>query len=312
MYKIKQIPKDFFVKEVVDLKLDCNGSYSYFKVTKVNYTTLRAVEAIARALNIDSKKIGFSGTKDKFAVTVQYFSVPFVKQERLEKVSIKDLKLEYVGKGNDPLFLGNLKGNKFKIVVRNIHELPNKINKFKNFYGRQRFSTNNIEIGRALVKKDFKTALNLLKEFDDEKEAIIEHLEFANNDFIGALRKINKRRLQIYIHAYQSFLWNEMAKISNLEEIPILGFGTKLDDATKQLAGTILDKEGIKLSDFIFRQFPELSSSGNSRKSIIYVSDVEFSRLEDDEFNPSMKKTTVSFSLPKGAYATVFIDELFK
>ena len=41
-----------------------------------------------------------------------------------------------------------------------------------------------------------------------------EYLEKNKNDYIGALRLIPKKILWLYIHSYQSYLWNIIAKKS--------------------------------------------------------------------------------------------------
>ena len=75
MYKIKQIPEDFIVNEVIDIKLNPKGSYSYFILKKKDYATPAAIEKIARFLNIPVKKVGYAGAKDRRAVTTQLISI---------------------------------------------------------------------------------------------------------------------------------------------------------------------------------------------------------------------------------------------
>ena len=66
--------------------------------------------------------MGWAGNKDKTAVTTQLISLQNLKQEEVEVVSIKDISLEYFGRGNERVFVGNLQGNKFEIVIRNLEE----------------------------------------------------------------------------------------------------------------------------------------------------------------------------------------------
>ncbi|MBU3942094.1 MAG: tRNA pseudouridine(13) synthase TruD, partial [Nanoarchaeota archaeon] len=55
MYKIKQIPDDFIVKEITNIKLKEEGSYAYFILKKRNYTTERAVSTAAKYLETNRK-----------------------------------------------------------------------------------------------------------------------------------------------------------------------------------------------------------------------------------------------------------------
>ncbi len=90
MYKIKQSPEDFFVREISTVEIEEEGSYSYFLLRKTNYTTLRALQHIAKALNTQLKNMGFAGSKDKNAVTEQVVSAKNIGKEKLERVKLKD------------------------------------------------------------------------------------------------------------------------------------------------------------------------------------------------------------------------------
>ncbi|MBN1645215.1 tRNA pseudouridine(13) synthase TruD, partial [Candidatus Woesearchaeota archaeon] len=132
MYKIKQKPEDFIVKEISNIKLDSKGKYTYFLLKKKDYTTLRALEMTARELRTPVKKFGFAGNKDRRAVTSQLCSAEGVSEKRLEEVKLKDIEISFKGKGDKPVCLGDLEGNSFEIVVRNISSKPELKQKFVN------------------------------------------------------------------------------------------------------------------------------------------------------------------------------------
>src|SRR3989344_86473 len=110
MYRIKQIPEDFVVKDVIDLKLDKNGKYFYYLLKKRNHNTLRAVEHI-------KAKVKYAGNKDKRAVTEQFVST----NKKIRNIKLKDLELNFIGRGNEPISLGSHQGNYFEITVRNLN-----------------------------------------------------------------------------------------------------------------------------------------------------------------------------------------------
>ena len=122
MYKIKQIPEDFIVKEINSISPLDSGDYSYCLLKKTNYPTVRAIGHIAQALRIKPKNIGFAGNKDKNAVTEQVISIFKSNKEKIKRVKLKDIKLKFLGKGNDPISLGDLEGNYFKITIRNLND----------------------------------------------------------------------------------------------------------------------------------------------------------------------------------------------
>ena len=167
MYKIKQVPQDFIVKEITNFEVEDKGEYAYFWLTKTDYTTIGAIRKIALALNLQLKFIGFAGTKDKRAVTKQVISIKNIKKEKVERLALKDIKLEYIGQNSSPLSLGDLEGNEFLITVRNLTtKRIQPPQKFPNLYGPQRFSKNNAEIGKLLVNKKFQQAVELIDQYE--------------------------------------------------------------------------------------------------------------------------------------------------
>jgi len=351
MHKIKQLPEDFIVKEINDIKLNDKGQYAYFLLKKRNYNTLRAIETIASKLKINKKNIDFAGNKDKNAVTEQTISIKNF-DKKIKNFELKDIELKFLGKGNEKIYLGYLRGNEFVITIRNLNNkeidsIKNKIKNNKvlipNYFGPQRFSKNNNLIGKAIINNNFENAINLiLKSNTDFNEEIKNHLKDKKNDFVVALKIIPLKLLKLYIHAYQSFIFNKTLEqyiknsshknknisdknnklindnykklnddINITEKIPIVGFGTELNNDDK-IVKKILEKEKITNRDFIVRQIPELSSEGDERYSFVKVKDFKIIKQEKDELNKNKEKVIVSFSLPKGSYATVFIEYLFK
>ncbi len=314
MYQIKQQPEDFIVKEISTVKTEPSGKYIYFWMKKRNYNTLEAVRQIADMLRIPLKKIGYAGNKDKKAVTEQMISIESVPKERAEQMKMKDISLEYKGSGEERICLGDLEGNAFEIVVRNIDKKPKAKKKFINYFGEQRFSTNNAEIGKAIIMKDFKKAVELiLRGTGMAEERMQAYLEKNTNNYVGALKTSHKKILMLYIHAYQSLLWNRTvqrhtAEKNEMTDVPIIGFGIATPD---KCTDEIMLAEGIKPRDFIIKQIPEISSEGATRRAIAEAKKVSVSALQDDELNPGMKKTIVKFILPKGSYATEYVKQLF-
>jgi tRNA pseudouridine13 synthase len=346
MHKIKQIPEDFIVKEINDLEFNNSGLYSYFLLKKKNYNTLRAIETIADKLRINKKNIGFAGNKDKNAVTEQVISIKNSNKD-IQNIKIKDIELKYLGKGNEEIYLGRLKGNNFIITLRNLtkkeistieEKIKNNNISIPNYFGPQRFSNNNNLIGKAIINNNFKEAVDLIIESNSDcNEKIKQHLQKQKNDFVGALKIITFKLLKLYIHSYQSFLFNKALeqyigtinskKIKNNEllnenaklsdglinvTLPIIGFGTEIEDNNiKKIINEIMNKENINFRDFIIRAIPDLSSEGTERNTFIKVNNFKITSKEEDELNKNKEKLTVSFSLPKGSYATVLVDWLF-
>ena len=75
---------------------------------------------------------------------------------------------------------------------------------------------------------------------------------------------------------------------------------------------TLSKKENISFRDFIIRQIPELSCEGDERAAFIKINDFKTIKKEKDELNENKEKIVVGFYLPKGCYATVLVDYLFR
>jgi tRNA pseudouridine13 synthase len=240
MYIIKQIPEDFVVQEQTSLQITSETigfPYAVFILRKKEMTTEDAVQAIVRILGIRRKAIGIAGIKDRNAITEQYISILHPDKKKLASIVHKKFMMTYVGQLNKPISLGDLIANHFEIVVRNLD--ADDINRFDenlkllqkndcmvpNYFDEQRFSSNNLVVGKLILRKEFQKALALILENEKQKnsalhDALAQHLEHAPNDFVGALKTLPKKNLQLYIHAVQSYLFNETLKEWLLRDQP--------------------------------------------------------------------------------------------
>ena len=321
MYKIKQNPEDFIVTEVAKLNIQNSGNYAYFKLIKKNRNTLDVVKELAKQLRIKSKQIGFAGSKDKHAITFQNISIQFVNKDKVLATKIENVQLEFLGYGKKPISLGDLEGNQFEIVIMDAKSVI-KSDFVENYFDEQRFSKNNVRIGKHIIKKKFQESLQLI---DNEKCNL--YIKDKPNDFIGALKLIPKRLLRMYVNSYQSFLWNETVarclknnnkiikeidyslgklfftdKFHDLK-IPLIGFMSEELETKeiKLIIQGIMEKENISYQDFIIRQMPELSLEGELRAIHVKIKDLDVSES---------KEIKLKFFLSKGSYATMVVRKL--
>ncbi len=363
MPEIKQIPEDFVVREIFRKKEPGEGGktedshYVWFTLKKTNWSLFRAVKMISRKLGVSVKRFGYAGTKDKRAVTYQKVSVWNVPMERLESVRIKDIELSGFEERRERINLGDLKGNRFEITVRDIGKgkrkgMEKNLERIKregmiNFYGKQRFGVrgNTHLVGKEIIRDrlkeavwtylthgrerernedarsfrenlekggDFMAAIKECPGFLGTEKTLLQHLAREPNDYAGALRRIPKKLRRIFVHAYQSYLWNEIAKVTEEKTIPIIGFDTDLSkyESGKEMK-RILGGEGIKPGDFRLKSMPELSAEGSERKRIVRPKKLEWS-FGEDEINEGKLKCLLKFGIPPGSYATVLVDGVLK
>jgi tRNA pseudouridine13 synthase len=329
MYKIKQLPEDFIVEELSNIEIAEKGEYNYFILKKKDFDTEKAVLKISDFFRIQRRLFGYAGNKDRHAVTKQYVSV----KGRIKEHDFNDFSIKIVGYGDKPISLGDLTGNKFTIVVREINSKPKAIKNIVNYFDEQRFGKNNLEIGVAILKKGFKTAAGLI-----DFPASQNHLQNNPSEYINAIRKVPFKTLTMYLHSVQSYFWNEAAaeyvrqktakisevkymhgtfvfpdrKIKNIE-IPLLSFDTEFENQEiKKIYEKILEKNKLTLRDFIIRQLPDITPTGGKRNLVAEVKDLKISELEKDELNKDRKKAILEFELGKGSYATILIKNVFK
>jgi len=281
--KIKSKPEDFIVKEYPEPKTN-EGIYLICLLKKRNYTTQRAIEHISKVIHCPIKNISISGTKDKYAITEQYISIRNVKKDQINSVQLKDIELSAIGFRDKPLAMGEHEGNDFTITVRNSKTSIIQERIMPNYYGEQRFSKYNKKIGKCIVKKEFKDAIaQIAKSESDYYEKMESSLKKNPTDYITALRIIPNNILRLYIHAYQSLLWNRTrAEYKGKEKIPIIGFGTEIDDdELKKIIEQIMKEEKISKRDFIIKQIPHLSAVGGERDTSVEIHDLKQEKKSD-------------------------------
>ncbi len=297
------------------------GEHTHFTLKKTNYTTIRALEAMARRLNVSVKRFSCAGNKDKKAVTTQRASAYKVPKERLEKLKIKDIELSDIKEKMERIALGSHQGNEFIITISNVKNAQ-ELNEFikqalkglPNFYGPQRFGIqrpNTHLIGKAVLDRNCEEALRILlchpgdnvkardwlnENWGSWKEAlrkfprrlgiekkILHYLSRHPKDYVSALKQPHKRLRLLWINAWQSYEWNnELSK--NMKNPP----------------------EKILMNSYpMIPEMPELHEfKGGYRNSLMTPEGLK-GKLKNDE-------VTLKFRLGKGEYASIVLRELMK
>lgn len=173
--KLRVSLEDFFVEELQNTTVENpDGEYTHFTLEKADWNTMQAIKKIAKYLGVSHKRFGYAGTKDRRAITRQRVAVWKVAPDALERVKIKDLKLYDFKKSEERISLGDSRGNRFKITVRDAEiggdELEVALEKtaaqlkekgVPNYFGYQRFGTirpNTHIVGRKLLWGDVEGA----------------------------------------------------------------------------------------------------------------------------------------------------------
>jgi tRNA pseudouridine13 synthase len=95
--------------------------------------------------------------------------------------------------------------------------------------------------------------------------------------------------------------------------LPLIGFKQTVSEGNQgAIEAQILEREGIRCSDFRITSIPEISSRGEVRAVLASLNDFSFEQISKLNSNGSRNRVRLSFMLNLGSYATVFLRELMK
>ena len=341
-FHFQQSVTQFHVEEIPLFKPSGKGEFILLNIKKYDLSTWRLLNIFKEATGADDREIGYAGLKDKNATTIQRISLPKKYEKMLKNITTDRIEILEKSYTHLPLKIGQLKGNRFEIILTHISandakrfdKVAEKMSRegFPNYYGYQRFGEDS-------------------KSWQQGKE-----IAHSGKRLKGAKEKL-------LVSAYQSYLFNRwLSQRVNLSQVvtqkkpveaaEILGYPIPL---VKELAK---QKQFFKL--FIgeaLMQYPygkqsyckdtyhaslrfqkkEISPTGllagdkvsRAKADAGYLEerhdDDELTSLRGDrrfawiwaeafssQYNKETQTLTVRFTLPKGAYATAFLEEIGK
>lgn len=246
---LKFTPGDFMVTEIPeDIPRSEDGKYLILKVRLTDWDTSSFVNHLARAMHVSKSRVTFSGTKDKKAVTEQYFCVNTGQMDL--NVAGEGIEILEQFRSDTMLNLGSLVGNRFRIRIHSGQEISQYASEavhfllenggFPNFYGIQRFGSIRPithRIGKLILQGNLEDAVmeyiydpeydreDYRRRFYDTRDAaealrdFPPHLGFERS-ILGRIQETGKieegfsglpRSLaMMFVHAYQSYVFNLM------------------------------------------------------------------------------------------------------
>ncbi|MFH1227839.1 MAG: tRNA pseudouridine(13) synthase TruD [Planctomycetota bacterium] len=399
--KIKQLPSDFVVREVSELKPGRIGIYAVYELAKFDIGTIEAMDIISKFWAVSRKAISAGGLKDRHAQTAQLISI----YRGPDKDMTQDrFRLKYLGRAEHAIRPASFDANHFTITIRDLSKaemdrITQRLDEVKryglpNYFDEQRFGSvraGNDFAAKQLIRRDYegalKTALTSTSGEDrkqvreiriaiiqnwgkwaelmqllprSSERSIINYLrDHQPTNFRRGFELIDPKLVLLYLHAYQSYLWNkglvrylsdnsafstgggpasgwriphsEFMKIpymlgefvfyrqltvEALESlkglsIPFMTHRTVYNDsAIRQIFEGILKEENIRVEDFKIRGMVKTYFRKGERNAIIFPDKLAVTAAENDELNKGKQKMTVSFEIPRGAYATILVKRL--
>lgn len=236
-------------------------------------------------------------------------------------------------------------------VLRMVEQMDGKM---PNYFGQQRFGSRMIthQVGRHILRQEYEEAVwtYIAKPYEDEyksirkvreelwetrevegaaerfpkkfrhEKALLYHLTKNPGDYRGAIKRLPEGLQQMFVHAYQSWVYNRtLSQLLEEDwydeeyEIPLVGYKTEFNDnRPDEIIQEVLEEEGVERDDFRKPDFRELQSEGAFRRAFADFRNFEILEVEEDELNMAKNKMRTGFDLPKGCYATVFLREIRK
>lgn len=312
-FKFVQNKDDFIVDEIPMESFSGKGNYLVVHVQKVELTTWDMIAVFAEYLAIPAQKIGYAGLKDKHATTTQYISVEIKYEQILKKFHHSQIKILKMLKHNKSIRMGDLAGNRFSINLQEVDNIDagkiekkaRKIEKFglPNYFGYQRFGRDNdsFEQAKEMIKGDLFIADNKLKNF-----LISVYQSVYFNDWLGEriIMSREKNDGKFLLLSGDVYLSNDN-KLSTPKSVPQKEFEAKKLVPTGLLCGRDVFRAKDE-AEVIEKKYddPFLQEKGSRREALVYPHAIVCN------YNKKTTSVNLSFELPKGSYATVFLEAI--
>ncbi len=157
---IRQKPQDFIVVEELGFEPSGEGEHLFLSIEKTRLGTLELLPRLARDFAVAPSAIGFSGQKDKHALTTQWFSLQLPGKAPLpDRRGGDGYRVLRRARHHRKLRRGSHRGNRFRVVLREVEDLPEASlaqlrrltsEGMANYFGRQRFGAAADNVEQAL------------------------------------------------------------------------------------------------------------------------------------------------------------------
>ncbi|WP_072679734.1 tRNA pseudouridine(13) synthase TruD [Arcobacter sp. LA11] len=312
-FKFYQNVDDFIVEEL-PIKFAGRGNFIIAKIKKKQLGTWDLIESLGRGLRIYENELGYAGLKDKNATTTQYISIPKkyskdLKNFRHNKIEILETTLH-----GSKLNIGDLEGNKFEINLHDvkiedvgkIEKLLKQISKvgMPNYFGFQRFGfegEENLEKARKYIYEDL-----IIKDRKISKMLVSAYQsDFFNKWLVERLKNSTDFFKPLSGDVFREYSKDKFFTPKNLNENILKDFEDKKIVPTGLLPGRQAFRS-MHEARTIEQKYDDayIQEKGYRRDAIVYPKDISVN------YNKQTSKCKVKFSLPKGSYATVLIENI--
>lgn len=328
--KIKQRPEDFVVNEVLGFDPSDEGDHCFLYIEKKNCTTLYVRELLAKLFNIKPMHVGYSGLKDKHAVTQQLFSIKTNEEDKVinrrfilgDQSSSQSIQVLSKRRHSRKLKIGTHKANHFQIFIADIkggsdhidnadyqeicEQVLNEIRMygFPNYFGNQRFGRQGSNLEKAVEM------FNGERTFSKEKSSLF--ISAARSYLFNALlaKRVANKSWRTYVDGDRLILSGTRSFFTIEPDCR-----EEREEVERRLASNDIAIAGIPSQtafspDYIAQTLSEgllsIQLKDKPRPLSVVPTDLE-SQWNTDSGQLNLG---LSFTLPTGSYATALIKEL--
>lgn len=331
----KACADDFVVQEIMDISFDGQGEHCWLFIQKTNLNTAFVAKLLATWANIAPKDVGFSGLKDRRAITDQWFSLR-LPNKRLPSLDFINFAKDFL-KDDEKLTLlaqhwhgkklnrGTHKANRFTITLKDVQGDKTAIDAqlaliktcgVPNYFGEQRFGKDGNNLPQAVAF--FQKILSTDKPYRPHKQ--------------------DRNKHALYISAAKSAIFNALLSqrvLMGCWDTPIDGDVFNLNGTGSVFCAKIDDVIMARLATGDIHPAGILYGTGNrlsSNQALMMENEIlaQFSTFKDGltkigakcsyrpfrlmahEFQWSWQDDNLrlTFTLPTGAFATSIISNL--
>ncbi len=333
--KLRTLHEHFIVEEIPLYLPTDEGTHLYLNIRKVGLTTREVADRLERLFEIQRGDVGFAGLKDKDAVTTQTFSLPINKPDALiiaeivRRVSAElPVQVNWARLHRNKLKSGHLLGNRFTIFISELSIDPQaalqraqqirakiQAHGLPNFFGPQRFgrSGDNFLQGQEILQgkrhvRDRWLRLLLISSFQSLlcNRYLTQRVEAGLFDRLvnGDIAKKHATGGMFDV----TDLTVDQARFE-AQEISFTApmFGYKMRQGGGE-AG-LIEQAILAESTTTEQQWRRAHVEGTRRLGRLLVPDLDVSATSASANEHGL---SLSFSLPKGAFATTLLREFMK
>ncbi len=188
---VRTCPEDFEVAEELGFELSGDGEHTFLYLEKRQLNTMELARRLASLSGVPERQVGYSGLKDRNAVTRQWFSVGMAGRPEPDWSALEapgEVKVLDVRRHRRKLRRGVHSANRFRLVLRALEGeravLQSRLQTLRdagvpNYFGEQRFGRNGSTLRQAL-------------------------------DWMHDGRRVSRDRRSLYLSALRAYLFNNL------------------------------------------------------------------------------------------------------